>query len=84
MHPVLQTIRNTYKDERILAISHVEEAFNEGELNGISPDAMAQAAIFAALCEMVALYGEAETASFCETLASNVKNGHYSLEKSLH
>jgi hypothetical protein len=72
-----------YRDERIKAIAHFEDAFTDAELQGVSSDAMAQAALFASLLEMVSLYGEDATADFCDTLKSRVLSGEFSISRTL-
>ena len=75
--------QETYKNERMKAIAHFEEAFTDAELQGVSSDAMAQAALFASLLEMVSLYGEDKTAEFCETLSNRVLSGEFSVQRTL-
>jgi hypothetical protein len=75
--------RHEFYDERIKAVSFIESAFNEAEEEGVTPHALAQAALFAALAEMVCLYGEEETANFADKLKNRVLNGEFSCEMTL-
>ena len=58
-------------------IGFQEDAFNEAQQDGLDPDAMAQAALFAALRTLVETYGEDATATFAETLADKVRCGAF-------
>ena len=51
---------------------------------GIEPDVLAHVALFAALKDLVATYGEAAVADFAERLPARIKAGEFSLSKSLH
>jgi hypothetical protein len=57
------------------------DAFAEGDLDGIDPDCMAQAALFAALKEFVAAYGEEPVAKFAESLPARVRNGEFTVRR---
>jgi len=60
------------------ALSYVTEAFAEAELDGLDSDYMAQAALFAAFHELVAIYGEEAVAQFAEGLPDRVRGGAFS------
>lgn len=64
--------------EKRAALGYVVEAFVEGQLEGIDPDCMAQAALFAAFQELVATYGEDAAAVFAETLPDRIRSGGFS------
>ena len=51
---------------------------------GIEPDVLAHVALFAALKDLVATYGEAAVADFAERLPARVTAGEFSLPQSLH
>jgi hypothetical protein len=57
------------------------DAFAEGDLDGIDPDCMAQAALFAALKEFVAAYGEEPVATFAASLPNRVRNGEFTVHR---
>jgi hypothetical protein len=60
------------------ALSYVNEAFAEAELDGLDVDYMAQAALFAAFLELVALYGEEAVALYAEGLPEKIRRGGFS------
>jgi hypothetical protein len=60
-----------------LALSYVSEAFAEAELDGLDPDSMVHAALFAAFRELVATYGEEAAAQYAECLPLRVRGGAF-------
>ena len=62
-------------DARRAAMAYVTEAFAEAVLAGIEGDCFAHAAMFAALQELVAVYGEDPVARFAETLPGKIRRG---------
>jgi hypothetical protein len=68
-------------DQKQAALRLMLDAFAEGDLDGIDPDCMAQAALFAALKEFVAAYGEEPVAKFAERLPDRVRNGEFTVHR---
>jgi hypothetical protein len=64
---------------RRAALGYLAEAFAEAELDGLDPDSMVQAAIFAAFRELVATYGEEATARYASGLPERIRSGGFSL-----
>jgi hypothetical protein len=60
-----------------LALSYVTEAFAEAELDGLDPDSMVHAALFAAFRELVTTYGEEAAAQYAECLPQRVRGGAF-------
>lgn len=60
-----------------LALSYVSEAFAEAELDGLDPDSMVHAALFAAFRELVTTYGEEAAAQYAECLPQRVRGGAF-------
>jgi hypothetical protein len=67
-------------EQKMVAIGYLHEAWAEARLDGIDGDCMAQAALFAALSELVNTYGEEATAKFATGLSERIANGEFSLE----
>ena len=65
-------------DAREAALTYVSEAFALAALDGIDPDALAEAALCAAMCELVAARGEAGAAQVAAHLANRVEAGEFS------
>jgi hypothetical protein len=74
----LSFVERTSADERRAALSYVTEAFAEAILDGIEADCFAHAALFTALQELVATYGEDQVALFAEKLPERVRHGEFS------
>lgn len=51
---------------------------------GIEPEILAQVALFAALGDLVASYGEAAVADFAERLPKRIRAGEFSIPHPLH
>lgn len=70
--------RDQVSEEKRYALDLLSEAFAEGRLEGLDPDCLAQAAIFAGFQELVATYGEDAAADFAETITERVRSGGFS------
>ena len=66
-------------DERRIALAYVTEAYAEAILAGIDGDCFAHAAMFSALQELVATYGEEPVAQFAERLPQRIRDGEFSI-----
>ena len=65
-------------EDRQVALAFVTEAFAEAILAGVEGECFAHAAIFAALQELVATYGEEPVVGFAERLPARVRDGEFS------
>jgi hypothetical protein len=68
-------------DQKQAALRLMLDAFAEADLDGIDPDCMAQAALFASLKEFVEAYGEEPVAKFTEKLPERVRNGEFTVHR---
>jgi hypothetical protein len=59
------------------ALAYVTEAFAEAILAGIESDSFAQAALSAALRELVATYGEESVVTFAQSLPDRIRAGEF-------
>lgn len=64
-------------DARRVAYGYVEDAFAEAQQDGLDSDALAHAALFAALRTLVETYGEDATAVFAEALPEKIRCGAF-------
>ena len=67
------------KDQKMVALGYLHEAWAEALHEGIDGDCIAQACLFSALTELVATYGEEATAKFTDGLSARIKLGEFSL-----
>jgi hypothetical protein len=65
-------------EQRSTALAFVTEAYAEAILAGVESDSFAHAALFAALRELVATYGEEAVAGFAERLPGRLRAGEFS------
>ena len=56
------------QEDRQIALEHLAEAWNSAENEGIEPESMAHAALFAALATLVSDYGEEAVAELVAAL----------------
>jgi predicted YcjX-like family ATPase len=69
------------QDEKQVALRYILEAWEEAVYDGIDPDCIATAAIFAALSDMIATYGEEPVAVMCEGLPARIRSGEFTVMK---
>jgi predicted YcjX-like family ATPase len=62
-----------------LALRYILDAWEEAVYEGLDPDCIATAAIFAALSDMVATYGEESVAIMCGKLPERIRAGEFSV-----
>lgn len=63
------------------ALRYLMDAWEEAVYDGVDPDCLATAAIFAALSDMIATYGEEPVAVMCERLPERVRAGEFTITK---
>jgi hypothetical protein len=69
-------------DARVKALNYILEAWEEGTESGIAPELMAYAALFTALTDLVASFGEESVISLVDGLAPRVRKGEFTLYRS--
>jgi hypothetical protein len=75
------TPQRTVNEAKHLALRYILDAWEEAIYEGLDPDAIATAAIFAALSDMIASYGDEPVAAMCERLPERVRAGEFTLNK---
>ena len=69
------------QEAKQMALRYILEAWEEAIYDGLDPDAIATAAIFAALSDMIATYGEEPVAVMCERLPDRIRSGEFTVGK---
>jgi hypothetical protein len=69
------------QEEKQAALRYFIDAWEEAVYDGIDPDAIASAAIFAALSDMIECYGEEPVAVMCERLPERIRKGEFTVIK---
>lgn len=64
------------------ALRYILEAWEEASLEGLDSDCIATAAIFAALSDMIATYGEEPVARMAERLPERIRVGEFTIPHS--
>ena len=64
---------------RQAALRYILDAWEEAVYDGLDPDCVATAAIFAALSDMIASYGEEPVAVMAERLPQRIRNGEFTV-----
>lgn len=67
--------------EKQLALSYILDAWEEALHEGVEPEMLANAALFAALSDLVATYGEDAVASMTARLAKRIRHGEFTLNR---
>ena len=71
------------QEEKRAALRYILDAWEEAVYEGVEPDNLATAAIFAALSDMVAAYGEEPVAVMAEGLARRIRHGEFTVNRSV-
>jgi hypothetical protein len=64
--------------QKALALEAILDAWDAALAKGVEPEMLASSAIFAALTDMVDLYGETAVAEMCSGLPDRVRRGEFS------
>ncbi len=72
-----------FQDERKLALEYLADAWSEAEEEGLNNEAIAHAALFAAIATLVRDFGEESTAQLMEKLPRRIRHGEYTLDRSI-
>ncbi len=67
------------QEAKQVALRYILEAWEEAVYDGVDPDAVANAAIFAAFSDMIESYGEEPVAVLCERLPQRIRNGEFTI-----
>jgi len=70
-----------HDDERLRALGYILGAWEEGTDSGVAPELMAYAALYTALTDLVAAFGEDQVAKLAKRLAIRVGNGEFTLSR---
>jgi hypothetical protein len=66
-------------DESLKALNFILEAWEEGTGSGIAPELMAYAALYTALTDLVAAFGEDSVVSLVKGLGARIEKGEFTL-----
>ena len=66
-------------DDTLKALGFILSAWEEGAESGVAPELMAYAALYTALTDLVAAFGEDSVADLAQGLAKRVHKGEFTL-----
>ncbi len=66
-------------EQKSLALELILQAWDEALGKGCEPELIATSAIFAALTDMVDIYGEEPVADMADSLADRIRRGEFSM-----
>lgn len=69
------------RDQKQAALRYILDAWEEAVYDGIEPDLLATAAMFAALSDMVVTYGEEAVATMTDGLAERIQHGEFTVNR---
>jgi hypothetical protein len=69
------------REQKMIALSYVHEAWAEARLDGVDDDCMAMSCLFAAFAELVATYGEEAAAKYADSLSKRIQDGEFTLDR---
>lgn len=69
------------REQKQAALRYILDAWEEAVYDGIDPDLLATAAIFASLSDMVAIYGEEAVANMTDGLAERIRYGEFTVNR---
>jgi hypothetical protein len=67
------------EDDSLRALGVMWEAWEEGTGQGIAPELMAYAAMYTALTDLVAAYGEEHVCTMVDGLSGRVRKGEFTV-----
>ncbi len=79
--PEHEMFRKSFRDYLKDKIIPFYDAWEEAVYDGIDPDCVATAAIFAALSDMIATYGEEPVAKMVERLPDRIRIGEFTVAR---
>lgn len=69
------------EDDSLRALHFILQAWEDGTADGLAPEQMAYAALFTALSDLVAAYGEDAVAKLASNLGHRIRSGEFTLAR---
>lgn len=76
---MIDTDAEPAREQKRAALSFLSDAWSDAIEAGVEPDALAHAALFTALADLVGAYGEAEVARFAAGLSRRIGRGEFTV-----
>ena len=82
MQPSRQASRSSENDaQKQAALRYILDAWEEALHDGIEPEMLANAALFAALADLIGVYGEDAVAKMTTGLSRRIHHGEFTLKR---
>lgn len=82
MRSTRRTLRTSSGDaERQAALRYILDAWEEALHDGIEPEMLANAALYAALADLIGVYGEDAVAKMTTGLSRRIHHGEFTLKR---
>ncbi len=69
------------KSQKHAALRYIIDAWDEALHDGIEPEMLANASLFAALSDLVAMYGEDAVSKMADRLSRRIQHGEFTLNR---
>ena len=70
-------------EKKRLALDHLSRAWDGALAEGVDPEIVAHAALFTALCDLIATYGEEPVAELANTLPKRIRAFEFTVDDRL-
>jgi hypothetical protein len=70
-------------EQKRVALAYLTQAWDDAVADGVDSDILAHAALFAALSDLIASYGEAAVAELAGTLEERILKREFTLHRSI-
>ena len=82
LRPAKRTSRSSENDaQKQAALRYILDAWEEALHDGIEPEMLANAALFAALADLIGVYGEDAVAKMTTGLTRRIHHGEFTLKR---
>ena len=71
----------TEQSQKHAALRYITDAWEEALYDGIEPEMLANASLFAALSDLVSTYGEDAVAKMADRLSRRIQHGEFTLNR---
>ena len=69
------------KNQKHAALRYIIDAWDEALHDGIEPEMLANASLFAALSDLVSMYGEDAVSKMADRLSRRINHGEFTLNR---
>lgn len=78
----MRSARTSEQDEqKQAALRYILDAWEEALHDGIEPEMLANAALFAAISDLISTYGEDAVAQMADNLSRRIQHGEFTLNR---